>query len=259
MEWGFEWIMVIRRDWLLLILNYLYWLCSYQCCFFVVALKCVCLGTCVGNSRIQWPRGNKHPFINASYSITTILCKEYKDLICGYKIKIKKRLKYIIANENNHSILCRKYFQLLIKPWIRINGSLNRRVIDRWLSVILSYCISNPGVTIQRLALRFNLLVPIHIRELAEHMERLDLVSLRAMRTSGAPVYLWTTYRHPIIGNLYLCFINDNQTHTKFLFVLSAKATKLDSMDTVFIDVRPNAVTRLGLFIGDKQYKMEFL
>lgn len=91
---------------------------------------------------------------------------------------------------------------MLIKPWIRINGSLNRRVLDRWISVILAHCISSVGITIEQLAKRFNLLVPVHVRELAEYMERLELVSLKAMRGIEAPVNLWSTYKPPIIGNL---------------------------------------------------------
>lgn len=89
---------------------------------------------------------------------------------------------------------------MLIKPWLRINGSLNRRVLDRWLSVILVYCVSNPESTIERLAKRFNLLIPVHIRELAEYMERLDLVSLKAMLGTGAPLNIWSKYEPPKIG-----------------------------------------------------------
>lgn len=95
----------------------------------------------------------------------------------------------------------RSNFQLLIKPWIRINGSLNRRVLDRWMSVILSFCISNPGITIERLAIRFNLLVPIHVRELAEYMECLGLFNLKVMLGNAAPANIWAKYEPPTIGN----------------------------------------------------------
>lgn len=43
------------------------------------------------------------------------------------------------------------------------------------------------------------------------------------------------------------------------MFHLPAKATKLDPIDSVFIEVQPKAMTRLALFIGDKQYKTEFV
>lgn len=95
-------------------------------------------------------------------------------------------------------------FQLLIKPWIRVNGSLNRRVLDRWMGVFVVHCISHPGITLERLARRFNLFVPVQVREMAEYMDRLGLVRLLAMRQSGAALSIWSTYEPPEIGE-YSC------------------------------------------------------
>jgi general transcription factor 3C polypeptide 1 len=49
-------------------------------------------------------------------------------------------------------------------PWIRINGSLNRRVADRWISAILLYLITYPGVNLNKLNARFSFLIPVQIR-----------------------------------------------------------------------------------------------
>lgn len=64
--------------------------------------------------------------------------------------------------------LSRKTFALKLAPWIRINGSLNRRVLDKWMATILLYCIENAGLTVSKLCVRFNFLLPVHIRDLLE-------------------------------------------------------------------------------------------
>jgi len=57
----------------------------------------------------------------------------------------------------------------VIKPWIRIDGVLNRKVLDRMLGAILSYCLLHPGLTMTKVQTRF---VPVlqlfHTRELLE-------------------------------------------------------------------------------------------
>lgn len=55
-----------------------------------------------------------------------------------------------------------------VNPWIRVNGGLNRRVLDKWLGSILTHCIANPGSTVLKICQRFNLQQPIHIRLLLE-------------------------------------------------------------------------------------------
>ena len=53
-------------------------------------------------------------------------------------------------------------------PWIRVNGTLNRRVLDRWLSVVLSTICDKPGVTLQCLQAKFSCVQPFDIRYLVE-------------------------------------------------------------------------------------------
>lgn len=53
-------------------------------------------------------------------------------------------------------------------PWIRVNGSLNRRVLDKYLGTILLHCIENAGITMYKLCTRFYFLLPVHVRELVQ-------------------------------------------------------------------------------------------
>jgi len=59
--------------------------------------------------------------------------------------------------------------KVVIKPWIRIDGVLNRKVLDRMLGAILSYCMLHPGLTMTKVQSRFvPVLQPFHTRELLE-------------------------------------------------------------------------------------------
>ncbi len=58
---------------------------------------------------------------------------------------------------------------VLVKPWIRIDGSLNRRVLDRLLGAVLSHILQKPGNSLLELAERFHpALQPFQVRELLE-------------------------------------------------------------------------------------------
>lgn len=103
---------------------------------------------------------------------------------------------------------------LHMKPWLRVNGSLNRRCFDRWLATVLMHCASNAGITLDQLARRFYLLLPVHVRDLLEYMQRLRWVRLVALRRASAPqtAFAWEAYVMPqegeSIGGMILLFLN---------------------------------------------------
>ena len=58
---------------------------------------------------------------------------------------------------------------MVIKPWIRIDGVVNRRVLDRMLGAVLCYCIEKPGISLTAVQNRFTPAIqPYHTRELIE-------------------------------------------------------------------------------------------
>lgn len=64
-----------------------------------------------------------------------------------------------------------------MKPWIRIDGVLNRRVLDRMLGSVLSYCLTHPGIALTKVQNRFvPVLQPCHTRELVEVINNLSTV-----------------------------------------------------------------------------------
>lgn len=59
--------------------------------------------------------------------------------------------------------------KVLIRPWIRIDGVLNRRVLDQMLGAVLGYTLLRPGLTMAKIQDRFiPALQPFHTRELVE-------------------------------------------------------------------------------------------
>jgi len=56
-----------------------------------------------------------------------------------------------------------------IRPWVRVDGSLNRRVLDRMLGSVLGHSMYLPGVSIKSIAEHFSpALQPYQVRELIE-------------------------------------------------------------------------------------------
>lgn len=89
-------------------------------------------------------------------------------------------------------IFCSATFALKMAPWIRINGSLNRRVLDKYMGTILLYCIENVGLTLFQLCTRFHYLPPMHIKELVQYLEDFECVTTTTFTKPKAS--LFSTY-----------------------------------------------------------------
>ncbi|KAH8266654.1 hypothetical protein KR018_006908 [Drosophila ironensis] len=121
------------------------------------------------------------------------------------------------------------------QPWIRVNASLNRRVLDRWLTTVLSDCIARIGCTVYSLFLRFSHLVPVDIMFL---LELLDL-----------------------IGCLHLMEIRSQRVHVEPLLDEDEEqpAKELYDPAQTYVQVHGDAIGRLTSFIGLKKYSSEFI
>ncbi|PSN39178.1 hypothetical protein C0J52_14051 [Blattella germanica] len=100
-----------------------------------------------------------------------------------------------------------------LRPWVRVDGSVNRRVLDRILGAVLGHCMYMPGASIQAVADHFTpALQPFQVRELIEILQKL-----------GSP------------------------------------ADGTEDEGKIAVNPQPDAVLRLGQFIGDKTYNRDFL
>jgi hypothetical protein len=56
-----------------------------------------------------------------------------------------------------------------IRPWIRLDGSINRRALDRFIGSVLMFIICAPGCTLTYLIDKIApALLPCHVRELVQ-------------------------------------------------------------------------------------------
>ncbi|XP_035796337.1 general transcription factor 3C polypeptide 1-like [Anopheles albimanus] len=120
---------------------------------------------------------------------------------------------------------------LSMAPWIQLNGSINKRLLYRWLTAILLYTVSNPGVTLAALYVRFNMMSPFHLRQLVELLGEYGCVSQRAMQIQAQTPSLFSVYK-PATFVPVSEFLDDEQ---------------------VFIEATPNALSTLSLCIGEYQ------
>ncbi|KAL7031565.1 hypothetical protein ACKWTF_007059 [Chironomus riparius] len=142
--------------------------------------------------------------------------------------------------EETEKNLKRNPFFLLPCPWIRVgslNRTLNRRCIDKWLGSILNYLSVNPGIILSDLCSKFNVITPVHIRNLCEMLEMIGCIKLMAFPELDVNIF------------------SDYDTHDDE----ARPATFLDAFDRTYIEVNPDAFLRLTYFIGKKRYKLPFI
>ncbi len=126
----------------------------------------------------------------------------------------------------------------MARPWLRVDGTLNRRVLDRLLGAVLGAAMQCPGRSAHMLCEAFTpALQPMHCRELVDVLGRLGCVQVTAAEK--------------------LC-------ETSRLFAPSPMITLrpprlLDLPEVLLVEPTPDAIIRLGQFIGDKQYSVDFV
>ena len=123
-----------------------------------------------------------------------------------------------------------------IRPWIRVDGTLNRRVLDRLLGAMLGVVMQWPGQTVTVLLARFSpALQPAHSRELITVLADLCCVQILRVCTTAKP-----------------------SLFSKPATVTLEKASMLDDDTELVVEAEVDAIVKLGMFIGDKVYHTDF-
>ncbi|CAG2058598.1 unnamed protein product [Timema podura] len=124
-----------------------------------------------------------------------------------------------------------------IRPWVRVDGSLNRRVLDRMLGAVLGHVMCQPGESIKKCGERFTpALQPYHTRELIEILEKLECLKLQVVKTS------WKT-----------------TLFSKPSTVIIEDSDGTEDESDIVLQPQHDALLRLGIFIGEKSYASDFL
>ncbi|XP_039296275.1 general transcription factor 3C polypeptide 1-like [Nilaparvata lugens] len=122
--------------------------------------------------------------------------------------------------------------KVLIRPWIRVDGTVNRRSLDHFLSTVLSHIMQHPLSTLSELQNRFlPALQPQHTRELAEFLEKLKCVESFVCVKSGKP-----------------------SLFSKPCQVVVKKATGLEAPSEIRLEANKDAIVNLGKLISTKKY-----
>ncbi|KOX75217.1 General transcription factor 3C polypeptide 1 [Melipona quadrifasciata] len=143
---------------------------------------------------------------------------------------ISKPLKQLNSNSKQE-------IKVVIKPWIRIDGVLNRRVFDRMLGTILSYCLTHPGIALSKIQNRFvPALQPCHTRELIEILVKLECLEKIILKKSRVTLFSKPSEVKPKIAN------NDWATE-----------------EDIFIEPKNGAMLKFGIFLSTKMYNTDFI
>lgn len=124
--------------------------------------------------------------------------------------------------------------RLLLSPWIRLDGSLNRRVLDRWLGSVLSTILDEPGMSLQELATRYDFIKPVEVACLIELLIGIGCVNILKVRKPRVSLF---------------------SAEPDYGFV---PADVLDEPRDVLIDPEEEAVFNFALFLGQRNYNVNF-
>lgn len=163
-----------------------------------------------------------------------------------YNIQIKKRiqkkaLKLLPQKDISKAVKQldsnTKEVRVVIKPWIRIDGVLNRRVLDRMLGSILSYCLTHPGIPLIKIQNRFiPPLQPCHTRELVEMLIKLECLEKILIKKSRVTLFSKPSKVELKIAN------NDWATE-----------------EDIFLEPTNGAMLKFGIFLSTKMYNTDFI
>ncbi|XP_011862964.1 PREDICTED: general transcription factor 3C polypeptide 1-like [Vollenhovia emeryi] len=130
--------------------------------------------------------------------------------------------------------------KVLIKPWIRIDGVLNRKVLDRMLGAVLSYCLLHPGLTMSKVQSRFvPALQPFHTRELLEMLIKLGCLESKLLKRTRV-----TLFSPPPEIN-----ISD----------LTADTVGWSAEDEIVFEPKIDAIMKFSIFLSTRTYSTDFM
>ncbi|XP_052863458.1 general transcription factor 3C polypeptide 1 [Anopheles cruzii] len=118
---------------------------------------------------------------------------------------------------------------VVMAPWIQLNGMINNRLLYRWLTSILLYCVAHTGIPLSALFQRFNMMAPFHVRQLLELLQEYGCVTLQALRCQAKKASLFSSFKPATL----------------------VPATEFTSDDHLFVETTANALSTLALCIGE--------
>ncbi|XP_069972402.1 general transcription factor 3C polypeptide 1 isoform X2 [Penaeus vannamei] len=139
--------------------------------------------------------------------------------------------------KQHHDTSDYEQISVAVRPWVRLNGTLNRRVLDRLLGAVLNLVMERPGISARDIVCRFSpALQPAHTHDLLD-----TLVQIRCV----APMQLHRSHRPSLFSDTVEYTLEPADLH--------------DCEDEILYEPMVDAILKLAMFIGDKKYSQDFL
>ncbi|XP_042863797.1 general transcription factor 3C polypeptide 1-like [Penaeus japonicus] len=150
--------------------------------------------------------------------------------------------------KQHHDTSDYEQISVAVRPWVRLNGTLNRRVLDRLLGAVLnlvhprSFCLffhplCGNQSTPRDIVCRFSpALQPAHTHDLLD-----TLVQIRCI----VPLELRRSHKPSLFSDTVNYTLEPAELH--------------DCEDEVLYEPMVDAILKLAMFIGDKKYSQDFL
>ncbi|XP_014614359.1 PREDICTED: general transcription factor 3C polypeptide 1 [Polistes canadensis] len=161
--------------------------------------------------------------------------------VCATKRLQRKRIsllpqKDIFTSAKKLDLTTAEEIRVVMKPWIRIDGVLNRRVLDRMLGAVLTYCLTHPGVTLVKVQNRFSpVLQPFHTRELIEILIKLGCLEKKILIKQHVTLFSKPAPVKP-------------KTDEEWV-----------SEEEIFIEPLMGAIIKFSIFLSTKMYNSDYI
>ncbi|KAL6422933.1 hypothetical protein ACFW04_010439 [Cataglyphis niger] len=130
--------------------------------------------------------------------------------------------------------------KVVIKPWIRIDGVLNRKVLDRMLGAVLNYCLLHPGHTMAKVQSRFvPALQPFHTRELIEILIKVGCLESKHLKKTRVTLF--------------------SRPSTIQITKLTADTIEWFAEDEIVLEPAVDAIIKFSIFLSTRMYSTDFM
>lgn len=127
--------------------------------------------------------------------------------------------------------------RVVIKPWVRIDGVLNRRVLDRMLGAVFTYCLTHPGISLPKVQTRFvPALQPFHTRELVEMLVKIGCLKKKRLQKPKVTLFSKPSTVRP-----------------------DDSVEDWDVEENIYMEPTVGACVKFGIFLSTKMYNTDFM
>ncbi|KAF5305074.1 hypothetical protein FQA39_LY09336 [Lamprigera yunnana] len=124
--------------------------------------------------------------------------------------------------------------KLHIKPWARIDGSLNLKLFEKWLCVILGFCLSNISVPLKTVINSCLFLRPFDVYYLVECLQEIGCLQMIIYKSEKCGLYTKSYYEEAVAANI------------------------MDEIEDIYVEIDKMAIVKFGTILNKKLKEFDF-